>query len=64
MDLEPLFHVCFVCNGNRVLPGDRPCPLCSETRSHVVSPEGTLVDGGSCDNTASFAGFDIPWDLR
>lgn len=66
MKLDNNFHVCFVCYGNRVLPGDKPCPLCSGIENSVpaMNPKDTLAVGGGGDNTDNFSGFDIPWDLR
>jgi hypothetical protein len=62
---ESNFHVCLVCNGNRVMKNNVACPLCSKMDNSVqVSPLGTCVDGGSVDNTNNFMGFDVPWDLR
>jgi hypothetical protein len=62
---ESNFHVCLVCNGNRVMKNNVACPLCSKmSNSNQVSPLETCVDGGNVDNTDNFMGFDVPWDLR
>jgi hypothetical protein len=62
---ESNFHVCLVCNGNRVMKNNVACPLCSQIDSSVqVSPLETCVNGGGVDNTNNFMGFDVPWDLR